>query len=551
MNIARDIGGANYVESVAGFTGQGVRAEIFDSGFNLNHVDFASRPLITHGSVGSASHGASTSGINFGDGTGDPTARGMMPDGQGIVASYQTIGLTGPSRYNHSGELVQAPYFAIFQTSSVGSPRTFNYTTISADHDAMLFDFDIVFCQSQSNAGNQDSRPQAWSKNIISGGGVRHRNTLTKADDCWCGGASIGPASDGRIKPTFTHFYDNIRTTTCCGTNSYTSSFGGTSGATPIICGHVGLFFEMWAGGIFGNPVREEGDVFGSRCHMTTAKAMLVNTADQYEFSGLSHDLTRTHQGWGMPSVKNLYDLRDRIFVIDESEILEPFEVAHYEFAVAAGEPAFKATMTYADPPGNPSVQSQHRINDLTLKVVSPLGTTYWGNEGLYESPWSTPDGSPDDKNTVENVFVENPEPGTWIVEVSAAEIIQDSHVETTALDADFALVVSPTVREAASVPSSDAAPAGLQLAIMGMAPGVFAAEVSFQLQEAVPVRLQVFDVSGRLVASLFDGNLPAGPHTLEWSGVSDAGEDVKAGVYFARIEAGGLTASGKLMIIR
>ena len=97
---------------------------------------------------------------------------------------------------------MQDPYYAVFQTASVGSPRTFDYTNISADTDAALFDFDIVHCQSQSNAGNQDSRPQAWAKNIISGGGAYHFDTLDTSDDCWgCGPytpASVGPAADGR-----------------------------------------------------------------------------------------------------------------------------------------------------------------------------------------------------------------------------------------------------------------------------------------------------------------------------------------------------------------
>ena len=40
MDIGREIGGANYIESVAGYTGEDVRGESFDTGFNLNHVDF-------------------------------------------------------------------------------------------------------------------------------------------------------------------------------------------------------------------------------------------------------------------------------------------------------------------------------------------------------------------------------------------------------------------------------------------------------------------------------------------------------------------------------
>ena len=504
MDIAREIGGANYIESVAGYAGADVRGEVFDTGFNLDHVDFQSRPLIQHGPVSYESHGASTSGICFGDGTGNPQARGLLPEGQGIVADCDYVGLTGPNRYAHTAELLEDPYYAVFQTASVGSYRTTQYSTISADMDAMLFDFDIVHCQSQSNAGDQDSRPQAWAKNIISGGGVYHYDTLDKGDDCWCYGASIGPASDGRIKPTFTHFYDDIFTTTTGGPNAYTSSFGGTSGATPIIAGHVGLFFQMWSDGIFGNMVNPGGSVFENRAHMSTAKAMLINTADQYPFTGLSHDKTRMHQGWGMPNVQNLYDLRGSIYVVDESDVLEPFDVAQYIVEVEPGAPCLKVTLVYTDPPGNPAVQSQHRINDLTLKVISPSETIYWGNYGLLEGVWSSPDGEADTKNTVECVFVENPECGNWTIEVSADELIEDSHVETPELDADYALVASPVVNE----------PFGLTLEVKGGF-GVTAVVTNIGVEEVSDVNVELRVTGGLLgminqtVTDTFD--IPAG----------------------------------------
>ena len=447
MDIGREIGGANYIETVAGYTGEDVRGESFDTGFNRNHVDFQNNPLIVHGpSAGGDSHGTACIGICFGDGTGNADARGLLPDGQGIVADYSVIGLEGQSRYDHSGELIEDPYYAVFQTASVGSPRTTQYTTVSADSDAAVFDFDVVHCQSQSNAGNQMSRPQAWAKNMVSGGAVYHYDTLDRSDDMWNYGASTGPASDGRIKPTFCFFYDDILTVGYPGNNDYTLTFGGTSGATPMTAGHVGLVFQMWDDGIFGNEVDPNGSVFENKCHFTTAKALLINTAEQYDFTGTTDDKTRMNQGWGMPNVQNLYDLRENIYVIDESDVIEEFDVAQHSVFVESGTPALKITMTYADPPGNPAVQSQHRINDLTLKVISPSNDEYYGNNGLLEGVWSESGGDPDTKNTVECVYIENPESGGWIVEISADEIIEDSHVETTEMDADYALVISPVL---------------------------------------------------------------------------------------------------------
>jgi hypothetical protein len=444
MDIIRQVGGADYIESVGGYSGQGVRGEVLDIGFNPGHVDFATRPLIQHTAVSTADHGASTSGICFGDGTGDPMARGLLPDGQGIIASWDAVSV-GTPRYEHTEELLQAPYFAVFQTASVGSGVTTEYTSTSADTDTMLFDLDILHCQSQSNTGSRLSRPQAWAKNVVSGGAVRHDDTASLLDDCWCGFASIGPAEDGRIKPDLCFFNDHVLTCSAGSPTSYNPDFGGTSAATPIIAGHFGLFFQMWSDGIFGNEVAPAGTVFENRPHMTTAKAVMINTARPYPFTGASSDLTRVHQGWGLPDLKHLYDTREQLAIIDESVVLTNMESAEFTAFVSAGAPDLRVTLTYADPAGVPAA-SQHRINDLTLKVTAPNDTVYWGNNGLKEGIWSLPGGAADTIDTVENVFVENPAEGLWTIEVIASEINEDGHVETPQLDADFALVISGAV---------------------------------------------------------------------------------------------------------
>ena len=444
MNIARAVSGANVLEAVAGYTGQGVRGEVMDGGFNPGHVDFSSRPLISHNGSGSGNHGASCSGIIFGDGTGDSSKRGLLPDGQGIIANYNNGIFSGTGRYNHSSQLVGGVYRAVFQSCSFGSNLTTQYSNRSAELDRILFDFDFSIMQSQSNQGSTASRPEAWAKNIVSVGGVRHNNNTSFSDDNWGGGASVGPAQDGRIKPDITHFYESIGTVTGGGSTAYTTGFGGTSGATPIVAGYVGLIYQMWADGIFGNDVDPDGDVFSNRCHNTTAKAILINQARPYDWTagGSNSDLIRVRQGWGMPSVTNIYDERDRLLVIDESEVLSPFETATFEVNVPDDQPEFRATLTWRDPEGTTSA-GLHRINDLDLIVTSPTGVVYRGNVGLSSDIWSTPGGSADTINTVENVFINNPGAGLWTIEVEATSLNGDNHLETGSLDADFALVVT------------------------------------------------------------------------------------------------------------
>jgi subtilisin-like proprotein convertase family protein len=441
LDVVRQTGGADYLESVAGFTGEGVRAEVADTELDTDHPEWSAPPIV-HVGGGGVVHGTSVYGILFAQGA-SPQARGIIPDGVGIFAYSDGLLGGGPTRYTHTAELVDpvGPYRTVLQTNSTGDGRTFFYTTISAEMDDILFINDILITQSQSNAGNQDSRPQAWAKNIVSGGAVDHFNTVDRGDDCWsCGSGSIGPADDGRIKPDLCFFYDLTYSASAGG--GYTE-FGGTSGATPSIAGYFGLFFEMWSEQVFGNDVPNPGGtVFENRPHMTTAKAAMINTATQYPFSGQTHDLTRVHQGWGVPSVQYLYDMREKIGFVDETEVLQNLESVELVAFVESGEPELRVTMTYADPMGSPS-GSVHRINDLTLKVTSPSSVVYWGNNGLLEGNWSVPGGTANTVDTVENVFIQNPEPGVWSVEVIASEINEDSHVETPEVDADFALVVS------------------------------------------------------------------------------------------------------------
>ncbi|MFI4915810.1 MAG: GC-type dockerin domain-anchored protein [Phycisphaerales bacterium JB060] len=441
MNIARVIGGANYIESVTGFSGQGVRAEVMDSGIRQNHQEFTHKPPLIHGSTGVDSHGTSTYSINFARGA-SSVARGMVPDAQGIFASYSFTG----NRYSHTAQLVNPtlPYRAVYQSNSWGSGLTTTYTTASSEMDRIIFDMDILITQSQSNQGSQQSRPQAWSKNIVSVGGVVHRNTLSKGDDCWCGGASRGPASDGRIKPDLTHFYDLTRAATSSSTSAYTE-FGGTSGATPIVSGHFGVLYQMWSEGVFGNPT-SGGDVFEERPRFTTAKALMIAGAVPYNFTGSSigNDKARVKQGWGMPDLRVLYDNREAMFIVNEEDVIGELETATYPLKVAAGTPALRTTLTWADRQGTTS-STVHRINNLDLRVTSPSGQTFWGNHGLNSGIWSVAGGSANTVDTVENVFIQNPEAGTWTVEVIAADLNTDGHRETTGRDADFALAVIGT----------------------------------------------------------------------------------------------------------
>ena len=62
---------------------------------------------------------------------------------------------------------------------------------------------------------------------------------------------------------------------------------------------------------------------------------------------------------------------------------------------------------------------------------------------------------------------------------------------------------------------------------------------------------LEVFDLSGRRVATLLDGPVRSGPRAVVWNGADDRGRSVASGLYFARLRAAGETATRKMVLIK
>jgi subtilisin family serine protease len=137
MNIVRSVGGANTVETVAGYTGAGVRAEVMDNGCQINHTDFTGRILVRgNTNFNEETHGTATFGIMFGSGAGSANARGMMPSAIGYFNDW----FYPTSRYTDLAQLVTSPYNCVLQTNSWGFQSQLAYTNVSAEMDDAVFE---------------------------------------------------------------------------------------------------------------------------------------------------------------------------------------------------------------------------------------------------------------------------------------------------------------------------------------------------------------------------------------------------------------------------
>jgi hypothetical protein len=74
---------------------------------------------------------------------------------------------------------------------------------------------------------------------------------------------------------------------------------------------------------------------------------------------------------------------------------------------------------------------------------------------------------------------------------------------------------------------------------------------LSLALARAAAVEVAVHDLSGRRVATLFHGSLPAGTHEFTWNGTRADGSAAAHGVYFVQARINGARLSGKLILLR
>jgi len=74
---------------------------------------------------------------------------------------------------------------------------------------------------------------------------------------------------------------------------------------------------------------------------------------------------------------------------------------------------------------------------------------------------------------------------------------------------------------------------------------------IPFTLAQSGHVLLRVFDVNGAYVATVHDGNLNQGRHSLEWAGRNDNGQPVASGMYLYTLTTNRQTLSRKMVVLK
>jgi hypothetical protein len=106
-------------------------------------------------------------------------------------------------------------------------------------------------------------------------------------------------------------------------------------------------------------------------------------------------------------------------------------------------------------------------------------------------------------------------------------------------------------VRLGTPAPDVSVVPSTIQLFPPAPNPFRGATTVRFSLPRAEWVRVTVYDVAGRQVATPANGFWPPGAHAVTWDGADGSGRVVASGVYFLRLSAGEASRTAKVLRLR
>jgi hypothetical protein len=74
---------------------------------------------------------------------------------------------------------------------------------------------------------------------------------------------------------------------------------------------------------------------------------------------------------------------------------------------------------------------------------------------------------------------------------------------------------------------------------------------IAYDLPMGCHVKLDIYDASGRKVATMVDQDRPAGRSFAIWDGRNTDGMRVSEGVYFYRMQAGGFTETKRMVFLK
>ncbi len=550
-----DGGHPAYVHEL-GYNGKGVTVAVADSGLDSGdvtqmHPDISGRvdALFFYGGLTDASdehsHGTHVAGIVAGNGaTGEVDENGALY-GLGVAPGAHLIAqrifdgsgnfFAPPSNETLTHDAKRAG--AVVGSNSWGDDTQGRYDLNSAEFDALVRDADaetpgdqsyiLEFSAGNAGPGVQTVGSPAVAKNVIATGASENDRTdlyiYTDGPDVMADFSSRGPCEDGRIKPdvvapgTWISSLQSSAATDQYAWMGISPNYqyqGGTSQAGPHVSGAAAVFVQYY-----------RDTHTNATPSPALVKATLINSATPLDESFGNLPVPNMDEGWGRVDLTAVIGTDRRYDFLDQTVLLTTGQTYEHRVVVGITDEPLKITLAYTDVPGLPAAIPA-LVNDLDLEVTGPDGVVYRGNQ--FQSGESIPDATTlDNINNVEAVHLAHPQAGEYLVRVNARNVVEDARVDTSAIDQDFALVISgdlplPGVGLIAFNRSAYTIPSTIQVRVI---------DYDLSGQPSVPVKIHSTSQTNDMVL------------TLKASGAN--------GVFTGRVDTASLpiTADGRLHI--
>lgn len=312
---------------------------------------------------------------------------------------------------------------ARIHSNSWGAEANGGYTTDSFSVDNFCYYYDdFLICFAAGNSGYvaQSINTPATAKNSIAVGSLTNGSIGSNQVSSF---SSKGPTKDGRIKPDLCTPGENILS--AAGTSLSTDkncdfkAMSGTSMATPTLAGGAVLLRNYFTKGFYPSGEENISDYYNPSSALLKS-ALIAGAMDVG-----AKDFPNFNEGFGRINLDRFCyfkqnekdNLRARVIDIRNYAGIKEGE----EFSLNVPAKGFlKIALCWTDPP--PSlIASKTLVNDLDLKVVSPSGKIYYGNN--FQNGISVQGGTPDTKNNAEIFFLEDGEDGLWQVSIIGKDV--------------------------------------------------------------------------------------------------------------------------------
>lgn len=382
--------------------GEGVVIGIGDSGNLLEHIDISTR-LLSYDQETSYWHGVHVTGTAAGGGIMNEKYKGYAPKASIVKRASSEI-------WKQAATLVRDFGMVVTNNSYGGSvcPDYGSYTFDSYILDRQASDLPSlqhVFAAGNSGLEASCEGVTAGFGNII-GGSISAKNVISTGRTGVNGLISVlsskGPTQDGRIKPEIIAPGTSIMST--LPGNTYQAA-SGTSMAAPAVVGGLALLYQRYRQLNSGNNPKN-----------MLMKALLCNGATDKGLAG--PDFT---YGFGVMNLLRSVSMLEKGQYYNGRLANQAKD--GYEISVPSNTALVKIMLYWNDVAPAMLTGKKSLVNDLDLKVVRLGNTEILPSFPRAANPLAAAVAGVDTVNNIEQIVLEGPAAGTYVVNVSGKKV--------------------------------------------------------------------------------------------------------------------------------